>query len=82
MQFTMSVTEEEFYEAVTEEASKEFDPLELVYPKEVPIFEKYDQYVPEELIRKGFANGVLDVEGMKFRVKSWERFLRESDIIH
>ena len=75
MQFTMSVTEEEFYEIVTEEASKEFDPLELVYPKEVPVFEKYDQYVPEELIRKGFANGVLDVEGMKLRAKSWSIFL-------
>ena len=82
MQFTMSVTEEEFYEIVTEEASKEFDPLELVYPKEVPVFEKYDQYVPEELIRKGFANGVLDVEGMRSRVKRWELFLKDSDIIH
>ena len=82
MQFTMSVTEEEFYEIVTEEASKEFDPLELVYPKEVPVFEKYDQYVPEELIRKGFANGVLDVEGMKKRVNGWERFISESNTLH
>ena len=82
MQFTMSVTEEEFYEIVTEEASKEFDPLELVYPKEVPVFDKYDQYVPEELIRKGFANGVLDVEGMKKRVNGWERFISESNTLH
>ena len=73
MQFTMQVSEEEFYRIVREEAEKEFDPLELVYPKEVPVFEKYDEYVPEELIRKGFAYGVLDVEGMKTRIRSWER---------
>ena len=71
LQFTMKVREEEFYRITAEEAKKEFDPLELVYPKEVPVFEKYDEYVPQELIRKGFALGVLDVEGMKKRVLSW-----------
>ena len=71
MQFTMSVTEEEFYEITKEEASVEFDPLELVYPGEVPVFEKYDEFVPAELVRKGFAYGVLDVEGMKKRVLKW-----------
>ncbi len=71
LQFTMKVSEEEFYRIVAEEAAKEFDPLELVYPNEVPIFEKYDEYVPETLIRKGFAHGVLDVAGMKQRVLGW-----------
>ena len=71
LQFTMQVTEAEFFQITAEEASKDFDPLELVYPKEVPIFEKYDEYVPEELIRKGFALGVLNVEEMKKRVLSW-----------
>lgn len=71
MQFTMKVSEEEFYRIVAEEAAKEFDPLELVYPNEVPVFEKYDEYVPEALVRKGFAYGVLDVEGMKRRVLGW-----------
>ena len=74
MQFTMQVSEAEFYEIVCEEAAKDFDALELVYPKEVPVFEKYDEYVPEELVRKGFAQGVLDVAGMKQRVLSWEKF--------
>ena len=72
MQFTMQVSEKEFYQIVAEEAEKEFSPLELVYPKEVPVFEKYDEYIPEELIRKGFAYGVLDIEQMKKRVKSWK----------
>ena len=71
LQFTMKVTEEDFYRITAEEAAAEFDPLELLYPKEVPVFEKYDEYVPPELVRKGFALGVLDVEGMKRRVTGW-----------
>ncbi|MBP5167257.1 MAG: ATP-dependent helicase, partial [Oscillospiraceae bacterium] len=71
MQFTMRVGEREFYDTVKEEAEKQFDPLELLYPKEVPVFEKYDEYVPPELVRKGFAYGVLDIEGMKKRVLGW-----------
>ena len=71
LQFAMRVSEEEFYRIVAEEAAKEFDPLELVYPNEVPVFEKYDEHVPESLIRKGFAYGVLDVAGMKQRVLGW-----------
>ena len=75
MQFTLQVSEAEFYEIVCEEAERELDPLELVYPKENPVFEKYDEFVPEELVRKGFALGVLDTEGMKSRVLGWRRFL-------
>ena len=75
IQFTMQADEAEFYEIVCEEAAADFDPLELVYPTEVPVFEKYDEYVPEELVRKGFARGVLDVNGMKKRVLTWNRFL-------
>lgn len=71
MQFTMTVSEEEFYRITKEEAAEEFNPLELLYPKEIPVFEKYDEYVPEDLVRKGFAYGVLDIDGMKKRVLSW-----------
>lgn len=73
LQFTMQVSEEDFYRITAEEASKDFDPMELLYPKEVPVFEKYDEYLPEELVRKGFALGVLDVAGMKQRVLGWAR---------
>ena len=68
----MKADEETFFRVVTEEAEKEFDPLELLYPKENPVFEKYDEYVPEELVRKGFAMGVLDLAGMKERVLGWK----------
>lgn len=74
LQFTMKADEGTFYRITAEEAAAEFDPMELVYPKEVPVFEKYDEYVPQELVRKGFALGVLDVEGMKRRVLGWMRF--------
>ena len=76
MQFTMEADEADFYQIVTKEAKTEFDALELVYENEVPVFEKYDEYVPEELVRKGFAYGVLDVETMKKRIESWEKFVK------
>ena len=45
--------------------------LGLVYPDEIPLFEKYDEYVPAELVRKGFANGILAVGEMKARIADW-----------
>ena len=72
MQFTMDADEEQFFAVLREEAEKDFDPLELVYPDEIPIFEKYDEYVPPELVRKGFAYGILDIAGMKERIRSWQ----------
>lgn len=73
LQFTMQASEADFYRITAEEAARDFDPLELLYPKEVPVFEKYDEYLPEELVRKGFAHGVLDVAGMKERVLNWRK---------
>lgn len=78
LQFTMKVSASDFYRIMAEEAELDFDPLELVYPNEVPNFEKYDEYVPAELVRKGFALGVLDVEGMKQSVRSWSRYVKDN----
>ena len=69
MQFTIGVSPEEFFQILKEEAEVDFSPLELLFPKELPVFDKYDEYLPEELVRKGFACGVLDVEGMKARIR-------------
>ena len=37
---------------LAEEIRKPIDPMELVYPKELPLFDKYDEYLPEELVKK------------------------------
>jgi ATP-dependent Lhr-like helicase len=72
MQFTMTVSEEDFYRIVREEIQKEIDPMTLLYPKELPVFDKYDEYLPESLVQKAFALGVLDTDEMKQTVLSWQ----------
>ena len=72
IQFTMKADESAFFRVRAEEIRKPIDPMELVYPKELPLFDKYDEYLPEELVKKGFALGVLDVDGLREKVLSWE----------
>lgn len=71
IEFKMKATREEFFRVLKKEAEKPLDPMELVYPGEVPVFDKYDEFLPEDLVRRGFAYGVLDVEGMLKRIKEW-----------
>jgi ATP-dependent Lhr-like helicase len=71
IQFTMDVNPREFVEITQEEVRAGIDPMELLYPKEVPVFDKYDDILCADLVRKGFALGVLDVEEMKECVLSW-----------
>lgn len=71
MQFKMKVSSEEFFEVLKEIAKQPLDPMELVYPNEIPYFEKYDEYLPDELIKKGFAYGVLDIDEMKSHIMKW-----------
>ena len=72
IQFTMKADESAFFRVLAEEIRKPIDPMELVYPKELPLFDKYDEYLPEELVKKGFALGVLDVDGLREKILSWE----------
>lgn len=65
MEFSMDVSEKEFYQIVAEEADKDFDPMDLVFDGEVPDFDKYDKYLPDQLVQKGFATGVLDIQTMR-----------------
>lgn len=71
IQFRMRADEDTFWSVLQAEAEKDFDPLDLVYPGEVPYFDKYDELLPAELVRKGFAEGVLDIEGMRARIREW-----------
>lgn len=73
IQFTMKADESAFFRVLAEEIRKPIDPMELVYPKELPLFDKYDEYLPEELVKKGFALGFLDVDGLREKVLSWEK---------
>ena len=72
IQFTMKADEETLFRVLAEEIRKPIDPMELVYPKELPLFDKYDEYLPKELVKKGFALGVLDVDGLREKILSWE----------
>ena len=77
LQFMMKADSSQFFEIVTEAAAQPLDPMSLLYEKEVPVFEKYDDLLPADLVRKGFAYGVLDVKGMLERVLEWKRFIPE-----
>lgn len=71
IQFKMKADKEEFFQVLAETEQQPLDPMELVYPGEVPLFEKYDEFLPEELVKKGFAYGILDIEGMRACIRSW-----------
>ena len=72
LQFTMKADEETFFRVLAEEIRKPIDPMELIYPGETPLFDKYDEYLPEALLRRGFALGVLDLEGLRGAVAGWQ----------
>lgn len=40
----------------------------LVSPKELPVLEKYDEYIPSELLRSSFARDRLDLEEIRKRI--------------
>lgn len=74
IQFKMKADKRTFFRVLLEQERKPLDPMELVYPKEVPMFEKYDEYLPEILIKKGFACGVLGIDEMRERIRGWEKY--------
>ena len=69
--FRMRVQAADFFRALADAVKAADDPMSYLYPDELPVFEKYDEYVPPELIRKGFAHGVLGIDEMRARVLSW-----------
>lgn len=73
LQFHMKASPQEFFSVLASEAEKDFAPLDLLYPNEVPLFDKFDEYLPAELVRKGFAQSVLDIDGVRRRIRSWGR---------
>ena len=72
IQFKMKADREEFFRVLSEMEKRPLDPMELVYPNEVPLFEKYDEFLPAELVKKGFAYGILGIDEMRSRIRSWQ----------
>ncbi len=68
IQFTMSVSEEGFWRILRKELSRDIDPMRLLFPNEVPYFDKYDEHLPPFLVQKGFAQGVLAIAEMKEKI--------------
>lgn len=75
IQFKMKADRRTFFHVLSEAEKQPLDPMELVYPNEVPLFEKYDEFLPEELVKRGFAYGILGIDEMKSRIHDWgERY--------
>lgn len=71
IRFKMKADRRTFFHVLSEAEKEPLDPMELVYPNEVPLFEKYDEFLPEELVKKGFAYGILGIDEMKSRIRGW-----------
>lgn len=71
IQFKMKADRKAFFRVLAEAERQPLDPMELVYPNEVPLFEKYDEFLPVELVKKGFAYGILGIDEMKARIRGW-----------
>ena len=74
----MKACREEFFEFLSEMDKPPLAPMELIYKGEVPLFEKYDEFLPEPLVKKGFAHGILGLEEMKARIRGWHKELKYS----
>ncbi len=74
IQFKMKSTREEFFRVICDMEKQPLDPMELIYKGEIPLFDKYDEFLPEELVKKSFAYGVLGIDEMKMRIRSWEKY--------
>ncbi|MCL1941242.1 MAG: DEAD/DEAH box helicase [Synergistaceae bacterium] len=71
IQLRMKAAKEEFFKILSDMEKQPLDPMELIYKGEVPLFEKYDEFLPEELVKKGFAYGILGIDEMKRRIRGW-----------
>ncbi len=71
IQFKMKAGKKDFFKVLADMEKEPLDPMELLYKGEVPLFEKYDEFLPGELVKKGFAHGILGIEEMKARIREW-----------
>jgi len=71
--FTFSTTEgcDTIRQQIDDLCQAEVTPDDLVDANESPELNKYDQYVPSDLLRKAFAADWLDVGEMKKHLSEW-----------
>lgn len=63
----------EWLRGLAEKVRREgIDCMELMESSEVPVFEKYDDYIPPELLRRAYAIDRLRADEVTERVFSWE----------
>lgn len=65
IQFKSGHTRDELILMLREAAREEFDPETLIFPREEPAFEKYDEFVPQAFLKRHFAHDVLDLKGAR-----------------
>ena len=65
-----SGSEEAFIQKIKRDVAEgEMDCTELVFPSETPIVDKYDRYIPSELLRKAYATDRLSADEVQKRMK-------------
>ena len=63
----------EWLRGLAEKVRREgIDCMDLMESSEVPVFEKYDDYIPPELLRRAYAIDRLRADEVTERVFSWE----------
>lgn len=72
--FTLSTGEscDTFRQEIDALCQADVKPDDLVVANESPEFNKYDQYIPSDLLRKAFAADWLDIAEMKKQIAEWK----------
>lgn len=60
------------HQALVSFAREHIESLDLVGPDEKPPSQKYDEFIPQDLLRKAFATDYLDVIGLQKAIAGWQ----------
>ncbi len=71
--FHMQNTREEFLARLAAAAAGGIDRYSLVFPSEQPLFDKYDAFIPGELLRSAYACDRLCPEEVEARIAAWTK---------
>ncbi len=62
---------QELHQAIGALAKEPIEPLDLIGTDEAPPPNKYDEFIPQDLLRKAFAADYLDVIGLQRAIAEW-----------